>query len=406
MEFLNPLMLWGSLAVGIPIVLHFWHQKKGQLLNWAATQWLTEKDLQPARGVRLDNVLLLIIRCLLVVLLAFLFARPILHWVASTQNPQKIHLVQSNLLVVDNYKFELEEALKKGEKIYKIGATLESLNDMTSLTYAEPMHPLELQTSINKANELNPEVQAKQFEIYLVNSQGLSQVPSIFVPGTFALHSVVDTLSPIPKPYWEFSGKHKLFVNQANQLTVAAELPPNEKFEAQLLPNNAVNVLVVLESKAEKQAVRAALKALTDVYQIVFSIDEKLKRQKQYDWVFTDTKLPPDGQVFSTKTRFIFLSENHIPINGNWQTAQYSNEMLTNGRLPEWLGEVLVSHFQLNPSAKSLSNQQMNALFKTLDAKSQYAVNQTEVGRFSKWIFLFFIILLGLERWLAIQKNA
>ncbi|AXE17067.1 hypothetical protein DR864_04610 [Runella rosea] len=406
MEFLNPLMLWGSLAVGIPIALHFWHQKKGQLLNWAATQWLTEKDLQPSRGIRLDNILLLIIRCLLVLMLAFLLAKPILHWATGTQNPQKIHLVQLNPLVVDNYKFELEEALKKGEKIYKIGATLESLNDMASLTYSGSIHPLELQTSINKVHELNREVQTKQFEIYLVNSQVLSQVPSIYVPGTFTLHSVVDTLLNTTKPYLEFAGKHKLFINQANQLTVAAVLPPNEKFEAQPLSNNLVNVLVALQNKTEKQAIQAALKALTDVYQIAFSIDEKLKLQKQYDWVFTDSKLPPDAKVFSTKTRFIFSSENHIPINGEWKTAQFSEEMLTNGRLPEWLGEVLVSHFQLNPSSKSLSNQQIKALFKTLDTKSQLAVNQAEGVQFSKWIFLFFIIMLGIERWLAIRKNA
>lgn len=406
MEFLNPLMLWGSLAVGIPIALHFWHQKKGQLLNWAATQWLTEKDLQPSRGIRLDNVLLLIIRCLLVVLLALLLAKPILHWYTSTQSPQKIHLVQLNPLVVDNFKFELEEALKKGEKIYKMGAALESLNDITSLTYSGAIHPLELQTSINKANELNREVRTKQFEIYLVNSQGLSQVPNIFVPGTFTLHSIVDTLSKTPKPYLEFAGKHKLFVNQANQLTVAAVLPPNEKFESQPLPNNVVNVWVALDNKAEKQAIQAALKALTDVYQIAFSIDEKLNSQKQYDWVFMDNKLPLDVKVFSTQTRFIFSEANHIPINGEWKTAQFSGEMFTNGRLPEWLGEVLVSHFQLNPSSKPLSDQQIKNLFKTLYINGQYAVNQTEGGRFSKWIFLFFIILLGIERWLAIQKNA
>lgn len=406
MEFLNPLMLWGSLAVGIPIALHFWHQKKGQLLNWAATHWLTEKDLQPSRGMRLDNILLLIIRCLLVLMLAFLLAKPILHWATSNQPPKKIHLVQLNPLVVDNYKFELEEALKKGEKIYKIGATLESLNNITSPTYSGVMHPLELQTSINKAHELNREVQTKQFEIYFVNGQGLSQVPNIFVPGTFTLHSIVDTLSKNRKPYLEFADKHKLFVNQANQLTVAAVLPPNEKFEAQPLPNNSVNVLLALKSKSEKDAIQAALKALTDVYQIEFSIEEKLKPQTQYDWVFTDSKLPPDTKVFSTKTRFIFSSENPFSINGEWKTAQFSSEMLTNGRLPEWLGEVLVTHFQLNPSTKSLSNQQINNLFKTLDTKSKLAINQAEGGQFSKSFFLFFIIMLGLERWLAIRKNA
>ena len=52
MQFLQPLFLWGTLAVAIPIALHFWHQKKGTVIAWAAMRFLFEKNQQPQRGLR------------------------------------------------------------------------------------------------------------------------------------------------------------------------------------------------------------------------------------------------------------------------------------------------------------------------------------------------------------------
>jgi Aerotolerance regulator N-terminal len=404
MQFLNPLMLWGILAVGIPIALHFWHQKKGQLLNWAATQWLTEKDLQPSKGIRLDNILLLIIRCLLIMILAFLLAKPVFHWSKSDSDYTKIHLVQSNTLLINNYKFELEEALKKGEKIYQISNDAESMETISTPSTTAPLHPLTLQTCLNKVYELNRDKGNLKFELYVVNNQALSQVSAIFVPSVFTIHSIIDTLQIPPKPYLEFLDKRKLFLNESGQLTAAAALPLNEKFETQPAHSGSIHVLIDTENKPEKQLLNAALKALTDVYKIDFSIDEAINVEKHYDWVFSDRRLPDEPKAFSAKTLFISSDGNDISPNEELQTARISNEMLTNGQLAEWLGELLVRHFQLNPYLKPLSNQQLNALFKTLDAK--LAINKTEESTTAKWIFLVFILLLGIERWLAIRKNA
>jgi len=390
MEFLNPLMLWSALAVGIPIALHFWHQKKGQLLNWAATQWLTEKDLQPSKGVRLDNILLLLIRCLLLVLLAFLLAKPLLNWFNANESYQKIHVVQANSLLVNNYRFELEEALKKGEKVYWTGENAEPLDDVSKMPQSQLLHPLVLQTCINKIAEINQKSGKAKYELYLVNDQSLSQVPTIFVPSKFSLHFVIDSTQKWPKPYLELSDKRKLFVNVSNQLTVAEALPPNESFQAQPVHKGALNVLLENADKTDKQTITAALKALNEVYQIEFSIDEKLESEKKYDWVFTNEETPFEAKAFSEKIEIIPFSL----IKGKG----------ANGQLPEYLGELLVKQFGLNPKQAPLSQQQLQSLFKTESAQKQ--TNTENEAWFSKLILLFFVIILGLERWLAIQKNA
>lgn len=394
MELINPYMLWGTLAVAIPIILHFWHQKKGKLLNWAATSWLTEKSLQQSRGIRLENILLLLLRCLLLIILSFFLSKPIFNWLNSSGLAKKAHLVQANPLLVNNYKFELEEAQKKGEKIFWINSKTEQIDDISKMPSLQEFNSLMLQTSINKVFQKNPK---EQFELYLVNNQNLSEVPNIFVPNKFSLHTIIDSLNFPAKPYLEFSGKRKLFINASNQLSSALQVGANEKFEQKPIHSGAINVLIENPNKAEKQAIVAALKALIEVYQIEIAIDFEKNSAKKYDFVF-DENLTPIPKSLSPIGKGTFT-----PLSiGEGLGATDASERFFSGQLPEYLGEKLIKHYQLNTTQKPLSQKQLNSLFKI----SQHHSKISEESGFSKAILLLFIIILGIERWIALKKNA
>ncbi len=362
-------MLWGALAVAIPIILHFWHQKKGKLLNWAATSWLIEKNLQQSRGIRLENILLLILRSLLLIILAFFLSKPIFNWLNSNGLTKKIHLVQANDLVINNYKFELEEAIKKGEKLYWINSKTEQTDDISKMPASQEFNALLLQSSINKVFQRNP---TEQIEIYFANNQRLSEVSNIFVPNKFALHTVIDSFNIPAKPYLEFSDKRKLFINASNQLNSAFQLEVNGNFEPKPIHLGVINILVENSNKVEKQAIEAALKALKQVYQIEMAIDFEKLLGKKYDFVF------------------------------NNDFAEDVSNLVFSGQLPEYLGEILIKHYQLKTNLKSLSPQQLNSLFKI----SQNHSKISQEGWFSKVILLLFIIILGIERSVALKKNA
>ena len=362
-------MLWSALAVAIPIILHFWHQKKGKLLNWAATSWLIEKNLQQSRGIRLENILLLLLRCLLLIILSFFLSKPIFNWLNNNGLVKKTHLVQANSLLVNNYKFELEEAKKKGEKIFWINSKTEQIDDISKLSSSQEFNSLIFQSSINKVFQKNPK---EQFELYFINNQSLSDVPNIFVPNKFSLHTIIDSLNIPLKPYLNFSNKRKLFINASNQLSSAFALEANGRFEQKPTHSGAINILVENPNKAEKQAIEAALKALAQVYQIEIAIDFEKNTAKKYDFVF---------------------DENF--------TEDISN-LVFSGQLPEYLGEILIKHYQLKTIQKPLSQQQLSSLFKI----SQNHSKISEESGFSKIILLLFIIILGIERWMALKKNA
>lgn len=401
-------MLWGGLAIAIPIMLHFWHQKKGKVLEWAATQWLIEKNLQQSRGIRLDNLLLLLLRCLLILLLCFFLGKPLVNWSANQSVSKKIHLVQPNSLVVNNFKFEIEEAQKKGEKLYWIQPTPTLIEDINQLPTTRDFNPIVLQSCLNKMATLTDK---EHLELYFINQQNLVQVSNVFVSNPFILHTVVDSLNKTPKPYLSFTNNNqKLFVNAANQLVTATELDKNDKYANKPVQNNTINVLILNTEKAEKQTINASLKALTEVYQMDISIDTELTDTRKYDWVFSD-RVPPQSKAFSASTLYILSNANQIPnsqmayqkntINIPFGLNPQSSELVFNGELPEWLGEILLKHYKLNPASYALSHQQLNSLFK-------YAGHSRapEESEFSKILLLAFIVILGIERYIAIRKNA
>jgi hypothetical protein len=408
MELLNPLMLWGGLAIAIPIILHFWHQKKGKVLEWAATQWLIEKNLQQSRGIRLDNLLLLLLRCLLILLLCFFLSKPLSNWVNNESANKKIHLVQPNSLVVNNFKFEIEEAQKKGEKLYWIQANPVPIEEINQLPTTQDFNLIVLQSCLNKMVTLTDK---EQLELYFINQQGLAQTGNIFVPNSFSLHTITDSLNKEPKPYLAFANNNqKLFVNATNQLVANTELDKNGKYADKPLQNGAINALILNTDKTEKQTISASLKALAEVYQMDLNIDEELVANKKYDWVFSD-KVPLQSNTFSASTLYILSNSNQIPdsqlayqkniIRITFGLNPKSSELVFNGELPEWLGEILIKHYQLNPASYPLSQQQLNGLFKY--ARHNQAPEESE---FSKILLLVFIAILGIERYIAIRKNA
>ncbi len=76
MTFLAPYMLWGTLAAGIPIALHFFYRSRHRDVPWGAMKFLLTAIEQTSRRLRFQELVLLLLRVFLVVLLAVALARP------------------------------------------------------------------------------------------------------------------------------------------------------------------------------------------------------------------------------------------------------------------------------------------------------------------------------------------
>jgi hypothetical protein len=76
MSFLYPLFLAGIAAIGVPIILHLIRRQTRKRVTFSSLMFLRTTMPRFKSRSRLENLLLLILRCIILCLLAFAFARP------------------------------------------------------------------------------------------------------------------------------------------------------------------------------------------------------------------------------------------------------------------------------------------------------------------------------------------
>lgn len=77
MGFLAPWMLFGAAAVSVPIALHFFFRSRYRTVPWAAMKFLLTSVEQTSRRLKFQELLLLLLRCLVLAMLALAMARPV-----------------------------------------------------------------------------------------------------------------------------------------------------------------------------------------------------------------------------------------------------------------------------------------------------------------------------------------
>lgn len=83
MSFLNPLLLFAALGVGLPILAHLLNRYQVKRTDWAAMQFLNRSVRVRTRQLRLRDIFLLSLRCLAILLLVAALAKPFMEEVEA-----------------------------------------------------------------------------------------------------------------------------------------------------------------------------------------------------------------------------------------------------------------------------------------------------------------------------------
>ena len=107
MGFLVESLLWGTAAVAVPIIIHLLNRRKFKKVIWAAMKFVQLSIDQNQRRLRVEDLILLLLRCALLILLALALARPVLPESESSVLGQAS---VTSVLVIDNsLSMQLEE---------------------------------------------------------------------------------------------------------------------------------------------------------------------------------------------------------------------------------------------------------------------------------------------------------
>jgi hypothetical protein len=119
MILLNSIWLFALAALGIPVAIHLWNIKRGKTLKVGSTSLITAAS-QNSRSLKLHDLLLLSLRCLLLALVAFVLAIPL--WqkhIHTSQIKGWVLIPKENLKEsYRNFKPEIDSLNKAGYEFH------------------------------------------------------------------------------------------------------------------------------------------------------------------------------------------------------------------------------------------------------------------------------------------------
>ena len=110
MMFAHPIWLWGLTGLLIPIGIHLLSRKEGKVVRMGSIRYLEDSTTKQFRSLRLNEVLLLILRCLAIALLVVLLSG--LQFNTSGSHQKKWLVVEAGLEHDARFS-SLSDSLKK-----------------------------------------------------------------------------------------------------------------------------------------------------------------------------------------------------------------------------------------------------------------------------------------------------
>ena len=156
MTFLNSMWLWGPLAaagVAVPIIIHLINRFRQRQIDWAAMDLLRRAISVRSRQIRLEDLLLLVLRCLALLLIALALARPTLSGSAAKLLPGGKGM---GVLVALDGSFSMAHRVgysrfeKAKERVNEIFGTLEEGVPVTLVVMGNQPHVLLRNEGYNK----------------------------------------------------------------------------------------------------------------------------------------------------------------------------------------------------------------------------------------------------------------
>jgi hypothetical protein len=135
-QLLYPLGLLAAIGVLVPILVHLWNIKSGKTLKIGSVALLGLPSNQRSRSLKITNWPLLLLRCLLIFLIAFLLAAPAYRTKQSTSaKPGWILVEKANLPKLWNSnKKQLDSLILKGYELHDFDVNFARIDLKDTLT--------------------------------------------------------------------------------------------------------------------------------------------------------------------------------------------------------------------------------------------------------------------------------
>lgn len=111
MTFLNPVLLGAAALISIPLLIHLLRRQKLPVIKWAAMEFLRQSQSKLRRRVRIEELLLLLLRMTIIALVVLALARPVLRSISLPIISQNSRVYA--VIVIDN-SYSMGQSSERG----------------------------------------------------------------------------------------------------------------------------------------------------------------------------------------------------------------------------------------------------------------------------------------------------
>lgn len=115
-QLLAPFWFVGLAALAVPVAIHLWNKKPGKVIKVGSIKWLQTSENKRLRSIKVTDIGLLLLRCLLLAVLVLALTQP--RWLRTKKNnPPKLVLISpevSGTSTLKAYQPAIDSLLKQG----------------------------------------------------------------------------------------------------------------------------------------------------------------------------------------------------------------------------------------------------------------------------------------------------
>lgn len=401
MQFAQPIFLWALAGLSIPIAIHLLSKKEGKVIRLGSLRHLRETSTQQFKSIRLNEWLLLALRCLIVVL-----------WVLLLSGLQFDQTKNQQWLVVDKCVKNHPLAKKWTDSLQTQGFELHWL--VEGFPTEEPANG-----STNYWESISSLRERELEKVVVLSSSGVEQFAGM-------RESLPASIQWITLPASEHRFVAEAFQKSNNDYLIRLGTTFNDATEFEIIRASSgidsveaknilqQNVLIVADEAFEKDArlLKASLEAIQEKLPIQLTIQQQNTgnfKSNPCDWLFwlSNKKFP--GSDSASIVFYHPESESAI-----LKSAGYKQWALTK-RLS--IATIEQTNFTLqlasviNPETEKWKNIRQHDRRSMPDSFLQSSVSSPPTSksifenRFNYYLFILLLVVFMLERWIAYRKN-
>lgn len=401
MQFAQPIFLWALAGLSIPIAIHLLSKKEGKVIRLGSLRHVRETSTQQFKSIRLNEWLLLALRCLIVVL-----------WVLLLSGLQFDQTKNQQWLVVDKSVKNHPVAKKWTDSLQAQGFELHWLAD--GFPTEEPANG-----SINYWESISSLRQRELEKVVVLSSSGVEQFGGM-------RESLPASIQWITLPASEHRFVVEALQKSNNDYLIRLGTSSNDATEFETIRassgidsveiKNIVqqNVLIVADEAFEKDVrlLKASLEAIQEKLPIQLTIQQQNTvnyKSTSSNWLFwlSGQKAPASDSAsvvfYNPKLGSAILK----PVGSNqWAlTKRLSISKIEEANFTLQLASILFPESEKWKNIRQHDRRSMPDSFLQSSVSSPPTSKSIFENRFNYYLFILLLVVFMLERWIAYRKN-